>query len=231
MGWHRWSHGLLIRYPERQYQRCPVIPVDTNPDKLLVVELSSCLKSDCGRERPLRAEDWVWRKVGIPGQLKAFVDIGYDVICVDCIPQLRDSSLNPADEEDIGIIIRRVERVIAELAFDPLVILGPAPHLMTAIRKVRRGRIGLKSCYCGRQGLVELPWIPPTTLYVSTVFQLPLRHGPEVLIMVGPPGAGKTKFIETHLQPKGYLPVDSELWGLPDLLQLGFSVVIDGCHP
>src|SRR5207253_10664549 len=53
----------------------------------------------------------------------------------------------------------------------------------------------------------------------------------EVLIMVCPPGAGKTKFIETHLQPKGYLPVDSELWGLPDLLQLGFSVVIDGCHP
>lgn len=230
--WH--SHDVIVRYPEREYVPMPVIPHNQSPGKLLVVSVQGgCIKSDCGRVRPVKAEDWVWVNSTVPDQLRAFVDIGYTVVLVDIIPE----------GSDMGIIVARMNRVVEKLAFDPFIVLGrmAGPWMWQNVVRANSGRVGPDSMFCGPAGELavmsclgqnSVPIVSPEQIYLSVGVNM-VMYSSEVLIMVGPPKSGKTKFVETVLKPKGYLVADMAVQGetIRDLLELGFSVVVDGCHP
>lgn len=224
--WH--SHDVIVRMPEREYIPMPFVPQNEASDKLLVVSsLGGCIKSECGRERPVGVEDWVWVYTCVPGQLKAFVDIGYTVVLVEIIPE----------GEDVGTMIERMNCVVGGLEFDPFIVLGRKADrwMWQNIMRVNSGRVGNYSMFCGPIGelaqMTLLPIILPEQIYLSPKVDL-IMYSSEVLIMVGPPKSGKTKFIEDVLKPKGYLVADTATHGetMRDLLELGFSVVVDGCH-
>jgi hypothetical protein len=206
----------------------PVIPHNSAPGKLLVVSvLGGCIKSDCGRDRPVKAEDWVWVNSTVPDQLRAFVDIGYTVVLVDIIPE----------GSDMGIIVARMNRVVEKLAFDPFIVLGrtAGPWMWQNVVRANSGCVGPYSMFCGFDGelarMSGLPIVSPEQIYLSVGVNM-VMYSSEVLIMVGPPRSGKTKFVETVLKPRGYLVADTTVQGetIRDLLELGFSVVVDGCH-
>src|SRR5581483_10794566 len=123
--WHLRSHHLLYRSPRSRYEPRPLIPCSMDAGNLLVMGLDTLIKSEAGRPFPLRQDDWIWVRPSLPAQLKIFVDIGYRIVWVEIVPE----------GMDIAVMRERVEGMITELVFDPLVILAKeiSPRIWTTL--------------------------------------------------------------------------------------------------
>ena len=195
-----------------------------NTDKLAIFDFDwTVVRPTKGKRFPKDADDWVWWRTSVPKTIKKYAREGYRIVFVT-----EQSKLFKIDM--IKTVIKKLKVPITAIIAMEQNMKKPNPELFNNIIS---NYDKTTSFYTGDAAGREGDWADKDIRFAENIgvkFYTPeemfpieyrkfskitIPDKPEIIIMIGFPGSGKSTFVNTQLVPKGYHVIDSSTFKTP----------------